>query len=156
MKDIYGAELAEGDKVLFATKSGGLLREGVFLREGKNGNAVVRPFFAYGKPVTRTKYLNLNTGKFTDPSFHVKKKAHWVHKETRAEVTNNQFGQYIYSSGLAWNAERKINPDYVPREDREYVPVQYNDYIATIEIPGGPAIVFPRGSEKIAKLRSEQ
>lgn len=141
MKDVLGQELKEGDEIVFiAYKS---LKKGIYLREHKNGSLTVRP-----TGENRTIYIDTRSGKIVDPRFHVKIKAHSLHKETGAPITKEQDSATTYFGGFPGY---KNNPDYAPYDMRMPKTDEYHDYLMKVEIPGGYARVVSSGN-KVMKI----
>ncbi len=149
MKDFYGKELEEGDKILFATgsgSSGARIREGIFLKGHASGYVTVRPTLSLSGKITRKMYLDERTGKWADPWNHVEAESHYAHKDTGARITPDQYSKH---KDGGWSSE--LNPDYVPDSMRKHVPAVYKSYLREIELPGGWAVVL-QDTRNIVKL----
>lgn len=142
MKDFYGNDLHEGDKVIFAVGSWGpaKLREVVYLREHSWGGVTIRPTRNHSGEITRTKYIDKRTGRFTDWTKHIAVQSHWIDKTTGDRLVNKNFVQF---NNIGWGRTPDPNPDYVPPEHREYVEMKLQDYILEVTLPGGTAVVLP-------------
>lgn len=131
-KDFLGQEYGPGDWVLYS-KGYGNSGSQMILAEVIE----VKPTTVVAKVIQGSRsgkynswtHIDVRTGRrigWSDK--HIKKPAHYRHKETGEEITSSQLYERTPAfSGSPWNASS--NPYVRNHSDYEYVPVTYWDYV---------------------------